>query len=182
MDEPLTLRPEVAAFAQLMEAKLREHDDDRDGWKDEDPEWLLERMEEELEELRAPLKARTLVPHLGEAVAILDRESAGEAVDVANFAMMIAAVLGALVEGHAEEKESGDEKAIDEVLVAAEAWATEYGPWRSGNPDHVGGGEPETALYNALVRWARLGRRGVSEATRKRLFTLWADDGDGDDA
>lgn len=178
MDEPLTLRPKVAAFAQLMEAKLRTHDD-RDGWGSEDPEWLLARLEEELEELRGPLKARALVPYIKEATAILDREAVGEAVDVSNFGMMIADVLGGL-EGKAPEvAKPGAADVLDEVLVAAEAWATEYGPWRSGNPDHIaaGGELIDAALYNALVRWARRGRDGVSEATRKRLLTLWADEG-----
>jgi len=64
---------------------------------------------------------------------------------------------------------------LDEVLSAAEAWATEYGPWRSGNPDHIYG-EPNDVLYNALVRWARSGRPGVSEAMRKRLVAEWAGD------
>ena len=72
-----------------------------------------------------------------------------------------------------------DDDRLDEVLAAAEAWATEYGPWRSGNPDHAAGHGPEHTLYNALVRWARGGRKGVSEAARKRLLTLWADEVDG---
>lgn len=43
----------------------------------------------------------------------------------------------------------------NEVLKAAVEWARGYGPWDSGNPDHMAGSEPEDRLYNALVRWKR---------------------------
>ena len=73
------LRPEVRAFAVLMEQVLRKHDN-RGGWKDCDAWWLLDRANEEWRELKYALGGKG--PHL---VAL-------EAVDVANFAMMIADV------------------------------------------------------------------------------------------
>ena len=77
------LRPEVAAFAMLMEAELRKHDD-RPGWKQSSPNWLMERLQEELKEL---------------SVALDYKGPCGvgqEAADVANFAMMIADVSGGM--------------------------------------------------------------------------------------
>lgn len=77
------LRPEVLAFARLMEAKLRTHDHDRgrQGWKDDDPKALYDRLLDEVKEL---------------AFELWNKGTADEAVDVANFAMMIADVVGGL--------------------------------------------------------------------------------------
>ena len=77
------LRPEVAAFAMLMEEELRKHDD-RPGWKDCSPGWLMDRLHQELKELSSALNH-----DIAEAVP-------REAADVANFAMMIADVSGGL--------------------------------------------------------------------------------------
>jgi hypothetical protein len=77
------LRPEVGAFATLMEAELRKHDD-RPGWKECKSEWLRDRLYEELDELVEALE----IP-LASIVA-------QEAADVANFAMMIVDVEGGL--------------------------------------------------------------------------------------
>jgi len=41
------------------------------------------------------------------------------------------------------------------VIEKAVAWARWYGPWDSGNPDHIAGGDPDDELYNELVRWKR---------------------------
>lgn len=82
-------RHEVRAFARLMEKKLRKHDD-RPGWKDETRGWLLSRLRDETEELHRAIHK----PDHGQP---LDSELIGrEAADVANFAMMIADVCGAL--------------------------------------------------------------------------------------
>ncbi len=79
------LRPEVLAFAHLMEQQLRANDH-KPGWKNDRPKPLVDRLREETEEL---------------IVAILDHgpEQIGkEAADVANFALMIADVCGCLGE------------------------------------------------------------------------------------
>jgi hypothetical protein len=73
------LRPEVLAFAQAMEAKLKENDH-KGGWKACTPPWLMERLREEVHEPGSAVPERVL----------------GEAADVANFAMFIADVCGAL--------------------------------------------------------------------------------------
>jgi NTP pyrophosphatase (non-canonical NTP hydrolase) len=80
------LRPEVLAFAKLMEEKLRKHDLDRgrQGWKDDDPRHLLKCLEKEHDELQDAL------------VGGKNDSIAGECADVANFAMMIADVVGGL--------------------------------------------------------------------------------------
>lgn len=86
MARRLRLRPEVAAFAQLMERELRVNDH-KGGWQYEDPLCLLDRLREESRELKCAV---------GGAITP-DPDSVGsEAADVANFAMMIADVCGAL--------------------------------------------------------------------------------------
>jgi hypothetical protein len=44
------LRPEVVAFAEIMERELRANDF-KGGWKEESPDDLLEHLEEEVREL-----------------------------------------------------------------------------------------------------------------------------------
>lgn len=85
------LRPEVAAFAMLMEEKLLLNDH-RPGWKNDDVLALIARLHEE---------TRELVRAIGEGVdpAVVHAEIGREAADVANFAMMIADVCGALDDG-----------------------------------------------------------------------------------
>lgn len=79
----LDVRPEVADFALLMERRLRENDWKK-GWKDDNPHLLACRCLEEITEL-----SRALIR--GD-----DFGAVSEAADVANFAMMIADVLGGL--------------------------------------------------------------------------------------
>lgn len=79
------LRPEVAAFAQATEARLRANDH-KPGWKGDDPGRLMERLREEVDEVRDELSPTSR-----------SREYiAAECADVANFAMMIADVCGGL--------------------------------------------------------------------------------------
>jgi hypothetical protein len=95
----LRLRPEVAAFAQLMEQALRDNDH-KGGWKDCRGGYLWTRLQEEVEELgeamdavafAQPMEDRGDIPIFRKVLA-LGREAA----DVANFAMMIADTNGAL--------------------------------------------------------------------------------------
>ena len=82
------LRPEVLAFALLMEARLREKDADKgQGWKEAD-----------IGNLQVCVTAknmaldRTITYGTNESVAL-------HAVDIANYSMMIADVAGALLCG-----------------------------------------------------------------------------------
>ncbi|GIN22583.1 hypothetical protein [Siminovitchia fordii] len=76
------MREQVKWFSHHMENKLKKNDH-KGGWENEDIFWLIDRLENEVEELKA---AFTDYLHLnGENVSIVD-----ESVDVANFAMMIA--------------------------------------------------------------------------------------------
>lgn len=79
-----SLRPEVIAFARLMEDQLRANDH-KPGWIQNGPFDLWPRLMEEAGELKMALIARD-----GPDVI------AKEAADVANFAMMIADVIGGL--------------------------------------------------------------------------------------
>jgi len=77
-------RPEVKAFADAMEAKLKANDH-KGGWNNcgTSMQYLFDRLLEETEELE---------------VAVHDKNSVlEEAADVANFAMMIADVAGELL-------------------------------------------------------------------------------------
>ena len=82
----MTLRWKVVAFARLMESVLAEHDENKgdDGWLEESPQWLFERLQDEVDELAAVIEESD--PQL----------IAKEATDVANFAMMIVDQVGAL--------------------------------------------------------------------------------------
>lgn len=72
------MRDEVRVFAETMEEQLKENDY-KGGWQNCSNSYLLGRLKDEVEELK---------------IALLDYESGPaivkEAVDVANFAMMIA--------------------------------------------------------------------------------------------
>lgn len=78
------LRKPVRNFALLMEQKLKLNDD-KGGWEDAKIEWLLCRLEEEIEEFRGAIEEGAD----SEYIAL-------EAADVANFAMMIADNKGSL--------------------------------------------------------------------------------------
>ncbi len=82
------LRPEVLGFAVMMEAVLAQNDW-KGGWQDMEYADILERLDEELAELKetfAPLKTRFWT--------FSERETAKkEAIDVANFCMMLVDVL-----------------------------------------------------------------------------------------
>lgn len=74
----VTVRPEVAQFAVLMEAKLAKKDGEgKTHWHNLPPEALMEFLEIEVRELHAAM--RFLSPG----------EQMGEAVDVANYAMIL---------------------------------------------------------------------------------------------
>lgn len=75
-------RPKLMRFARLMESRLLDNEG-KGGWRDCDPEWLLDRLYQEAKEL-----SRETGPE-----GKHDSKRIGqEAADVANFAMMIADV------------------------------------------------------------------------------------------
>ena len=92
-------RREVRFMAAEMERKLRSHDD-RPGWENCEIQWLLKRLREETNELED-----AAVNHMAVCRAnfrsvsegpMFPPDVAGEAADVANFAMFIADVCGEL--------------------------------------------------------------------------------------
>lgn len=85
------LRPEVQRFATLMEDALRRNNH-KGGWHDDQPEELLLRAYEELGELHREVLRRARADEPG----TWRRRIAREAADVANFALMVADVCGAL--------------------------------------------------------------------------------------
>lgn len=88
--EALDWRPEVCAFADLMEQKLQANDH-KGGWRGDAPWPLFLRLKEEVREL-----ADLLGPGTRGDFASWAYRVGREAADVANFAMMIADVCGAL--------------------------------------------------------------------------------------
>ncbi len=76
------VRKDVAAFALAMEATLKKHDD-RPGWEDESWDYLNERLEDEIEEMRDVNKKIFYEP--GE----FRKAYCHELIDIANFCMMI---------------------------------------------------------------------------------------------
>lgn len=78
-----SLRPEVTGFAVMMETVLAQNDW-KGGWQDMDYDEIIERIDQELNELKAALR-----PAQG-FLSAREREVAKkEAVDVANFCMML---------------------------------------------------------------------------------------------
>lgn len=90
----LGLRFEVFAFARLMEEKLREHDSEdgfgKRGWASDDPLRLFRRLLQENAEMFEALMLWQSRLHQD------PMPTARECADVANFAMMIADVVGGL--------------------------------------------------------------------------------------
>lgn len=89
--------PVVEAFAKEMEEKLQAniHKGGREGWEDDDPDALCDRLVEEVKELTEALRLRRSLP-LGASSPAMTSRITQEAADVANFAMMIADVCGGL--------------------------------------------------------------------------------------
>lgn len=81
------LRPEVQAFARLVETQLRVNDH-KGGWSGCSPEWLVAKLAEELGEC-----ARYVVRRADRAHA---NDVAKECADIAAVAMMLADVCGGL--------------------------------------------------------------------------------------
>ena len=86
---PVAMRPEVVAFANLMERELR-NNDHKGGWKDDAPGRLLERAEEEMREFFA-----AFLSYPRDTYKYRD-DLASEGADVANMLMMVLDVCGAL--------------------------------------------------------------------------------------
>ena len=83
------LRPEVLAFAYLMEQKLKENDH-KGGWDNCEENYLLKRLKEEAFELER------VCDQVGDSPKHKRPKVGLEAADVANFAMMLADIYGAL--------------------------------------------------------------------------------------
>jgi NTP pyrophosphatase (non-canonical NTP hydrolase) len=94
VEEDITPRPVVLAFARAMERKLRQNDH-KPGWEGDGIGSLLWRLNEERLELHAAIDNHTIADPFqdigGGDRIVLDsgEEPASEAVDVANFAMML---------------------------------------------------------------------------------------------
>ena len=82
----MAVRQPVMEFARLMEEKLKEHDPARGrfGWQESTTAYLMARLVDEIDELRLALSA-------GDEHAVVR-----EGVDVANFTMMVADLMGKL--------------------------------------------------------------------------------------
>ena len=78
----ITLRPELQWFAEKMEETLQANDW-KNGWKVMSSEEILERLEEELDELGVAMFS----------IQPSARDIIKEATDVANFAMFIAYIM-----------------------------------------------------------------------------------------
>lgn len=92
-------RPAIQFLAAFQELAFKNHDLDRgeEGWKDDDPKALFQRLVEESEELLKELDKKR--PHTGRVTK--------ECADVANFAVMIADVMQRRYLERAEREFSG---------------------------------------------------------------------------
>jgi len=93
----IELRPEVQAFAESMERKLRKNEH-KGGWKNEKPAALFIRAAEEFKEADEAVSLFLFDGRNGlsvDATGSLERMM-DELVDVSNFLMMVADVCGGL--------------------------------------------------------------------------------------
>lgn len=91
-------RPEVVAFANLMEAQLRANDH-KPGWKRDYSGDLIRRLREETEQLAEGLDHAAMADYSDRGARVYHdpkQIAAKRTAHVANFAMMIADVCGAL--------------------------------------------------------------------------------------
>lgn len=121
-------RPEVRAFADLMEAQLKANDH-KPGWKGDDPNALWSRLSDEALELTEEVGDSARDPIL----------VGKEAADVANFAMMIADVCGALSTPTKPPSEDAL-KAAAESLIAQKS---DYFTARNGKKVSIEGDDGE---------------------------------------
>lgn len=92
------LRPEVLAFAVLMERQLRANDH-KPGWKGDHWTALLHRLREETQQLEDRLTHAAYADYSDRGARVFHdpaQISAERTAHVANFAMMIADVCGAI--------------------------------------------------------------------------------------
>lgn len=116
----MKLRDVLQRFAERQEVKLAKHNIDRGerGWREESPEWLLARLVQEAVELQDALAAY----RAGKSGATIAKVQ-GEAVDVANFAMMLADVIEhewldwavRVQSGERHERQPGLQRAVAEA-------------------------------------------------------------------
>ena len=89
MNEFLVVRPEVQKFAQMMERTLRKHDADKgEGVGGLDADFCIGRIQGEFKELME-VWGRFEMTFKPPTVAHLRERLKGEAVDLANFCMML---------------------------------------------------------------------------------------------
>jgi len=84
----MEIREEIKSFAEAMERKLAKYDEQKDGWEDCSPEYLVARLAFEFAELISQLNQTKEQQWEDDNVDFLISECA----DVGNFAMMIADV------------------------------------------------------------------------------------------
>lgn len=124
------MRPEVLAFAEAMESQLKANDH-KPGWKDDAAGPLLLRIREEVRELEQAVYGSTEA----DRPLIL-----AEAADVANFAMMVADVKGALAPAEP-----------DEAATLLRAFVVAY-----ANPERVSHDATEIELFRVWMQAADL--------------------------
>lgn len=84
------MREEITEFAEQMEGKMAVYDESRgDSWKNEDLSFFIDRMEEELAEVKEEYKYYLRVASDDCRAFVTLGKLKKEAADVANFAMML---------------------------------------------------------------------------------------------
>jgi hypothetical protein len=140
------IRQEVAWFSAAMEAKLAESDY-HGGWKKCQWRWLISRLHEKTAELEHAAYGVEAVQPLDESgvVKILRTSLFAEAVAVANLAMMVADVLGALK----PEAWMRDENSELEAQAAAMRQACRLLAQATAKPELAP--NPQPTLYEATM-------------------------------
>jgi hypothetical protein len=158
------IRQEVAWFSAAMEAKLAESDY-HGGWKKCQWRWLISRLHEKTAELEHAAYGVEAVQPLDESgvVKILRTSLFAEAVAVANLAMMVADVLGALK----PEAWMRDENSELEAQAAAMRQACRLLVQATAKPELAP--TPQPTLYEAAMQACAALRTDAGCAVLARL-------------
>lgn len=126
--DTLALRREVGFFAQAMERRLREHDEERGtrGWARATPNALLDDLDDACRKLELACDERWET----DPSEVRDR-----AADVANFAMMVADVAGGLLRPAAACQDQTTRRPLEDMVVVASAGPDQVATLHANPPE-----------------------------------------------
>lgn len=80
---------DLLTFFNAMQAKLESRADEKGGWQDEELDYFVDRLADELAELQAAVEEATVASYANRITAKHWARVMEEAADISNFAMMV---------------------------------------------------------------------------------------------